>query len=131
MGDVVLSLVLKDKGLLEPPEDYLPRPHVFVISSGHKSESVDADAMLPKLVADLRSRGFHVRHSYKTTKNIGKLLGEAARTRAHAAVILGRELDDPRKLIALKNLDSGEQVDIPLNEIESRVRALLAAMSPG
>ena len=126
MGDVVLSLVLRDKGLLKPAEEYLPRPHVFVVSSGHRSDAADADAMVPRLVAELRGRGFHVRHSYKTTKNIGKLLGEAAKVRAHAAVILGRELDDPRKLVGFKDLDSGEQIELPIDELESRLRTLLA-----
>lgn len=118
MGDVVLSLVLKDKGLL--PEDvYMAplRPHAFVIAAD------DAGAeKLPKVVADLRKQGFHVRHSYKTTRNVGKLLSEASKARARYAVILGKELTEGN--VALKNLASGEQTPVNLDDLVTRLRTI-------
>ncbi len=106
MGDVVLRLMLEDRGLLEEPQSYMPRPDVFVISALD-----DGGERMSRLVAELRSRGMHVRHSYRATRNVGKLLGEAGKTRARAAVILGKELEDG--IVVLKDLESGEQLDVP------------------
>ena len=118
MGDVVLANILKDKGLLKPAEEYLPRPDAFVIAA-----SDDAAAKVPSIVADLRTRGgLHVRQSYKTTRNVGKLLGDAAKCRARYAVILGNELAASPPRVALKNLDSGEQVDVALNDLAGKLR---------
>lgn len=107
MGDVVLGLVLQDRGLLKP-EESMPRPDAFVIAAG----SPEADQLLPRLVSQLRRRGLHARQSYKATRNIGKLLGDAAKLRARYAVILGAELAAGN--VTLKNLATGEQSEIPL-----------------
>lgn len=112
MGDVVIKLVLEDRGLLGPSESYLPRPLVFVISAGKTM----AEVTFRELVAQLRRRGFHVRHSDKATRNVGKLLGEAARARARFAVILGEELEKGQ--VILRDLDLGEQKAIALKDLE-------------
>ena len=104
MGDVVLGLVLADRGLL--PKDgaeLLPRPDAFVISGGDPA----AEAELPRLVAALRKAGLHVRHSYKATRNVGKLLGDASKQRARFAVILGAEV--AQGSVQVKDLTTGEQ----------------------
>lgn len=118
MGDVVLGLVLADRGLL--PKDgaeLLPRPDAFVVSAGEPA----ADAELPRLVARLRADGFHVRHSYKATRNVGKLLADASKQRARFAVILGAELAEGRAM--LKDLASGEQRPVALAELAHLLRA--------
>ena len=118
MGDVVLGLVLADRGLL--PKDgaeLLPRPDAFVVSAGEPA----ADAELPRLVARLRADGFHIRHSYKVTRNVGKLLADASKQRARFAVILGAELAEGRAM--LKDLASGEQRPVALAELASLLRA--------
>ncbi len=107
MGDVVLSLVLADRGLLKG-EELLPRPDVFLLSAG----SPLAEQTLPQLLGRLRREGMHVRQSYKTTRNIGKLLADAAKCRAKFAVILDDKLNDG--VVTLKNLDGGGQQDVPL-----------------
>jgi histidyl-tRNA synthetase len=115
MGDVVLSLVLQDKGLMpegaalmdklaEPPAS--PRPDVFVIAND-QPESI---AAVRPLVAGLRRgeggrRPLHARHSYKATKNIGKLLQEASACHSRFAAIL-----ESGSEATLKNLTTGEQV---------------------
>ncbi len=112
MGDVVLGLVLKDRGKL--PQDVaslLPRTDVFIISAG----APEAEALLPKLAADLRRRGLHVRHTYKTTRNVGKLLGEAGKCRARFAVIIGAELGEGQ--VAVKDLDGGTQSLVPVADL--------------
>ncbi len=111
MGDVVLANILHDKGLL--PEELVMepvRPHAFVIAA-----TDDAAKRLPSLVAQWRKAGLHIRHSYRTTRNVGKLLGEAGKCRARFAVILGEELVEGR--VALKDLESGEQREFALDEV--------------
>lgn len=119
MGDVVLANILRDKGLLKPAEEYLPRPDAFVIAA-----SDDAAARLPALVSQLRRGGLHVRQSYKATRNVGKLLGDAGKCRARYAVILGAELAESPPRVALKDLDSGAQDTLALDELANRLRRM-------
>jgi histidyl-tRNA synthetase len=95
----------------------LPRPDAFVIASADPA----ADAELPRLVSRLRADGFHVRHSYKATRNVGKLLADASKQRARFAVLLGTELADGR--VMLKDLASGEQRPVSLTELPMLLRA--------
>ena len=110
MGDVVLSLVLKDKGLLKDGEAYLEPPDVFVVSA-----SDEGDAILPTITSSLRTNGVHTRQSYKTTRNVGKLLTEAAKANARNVIILGGELEKGN--VVVKNLASGEQVELALDAV--------------
>jgi histidyl-tRNA synthetase len=118
MGDVVLANILRDKGLLKPDEEYLPRPDAFVIAA-----SDDAAARLPAIVADLRRSHLHVRQSYKTTRHVGKLLGDAGKCRARHAVILGAQLGTSEPRVALKDMDSGDQREVALSELAAALRA--------
>lgn len=118
MGDVVLANILKDKGLLKPAEEYLPRPDAFVFAANN-----DAAAKVPGLVAELRRRNLHIRNTYKTTRNVGKLLGDAGKSRARYAVILGEELAESPPRVAVKNLESGEQETIELDALAHRLKS--------
>ena len=102
MGDVVIRLVLEEKGLLKPGPEYLPPPDLFVITSRD-------DLDMHPLIHTLRRHGLHIRHSYRATKNVGKLLGEAGKLRARFALILGEEINENR--CTIKNLESGEQLE--------------------
>jgi len=88
MGDVVLSLVMQDKGLMPDDAGLMERagfrPDVFVISNG----SPEADGLVRPMVATLRAHGLHARHTAKTTKNVGKLLQEAVGIKACFAAIV-------------------------------------------
>ena len=110
MGDVVLSLVMKDKGMLKDGEAYLEPPDVFVVSA-----SDEGDALLPTITSSLRTNGVHTRQSYKTTRNVGKLLTEAAKANARNVIILGGELEKGN--VVVKNLASGEQVELALDSV--------------
>jgi histidyl-tRNA synthetase len=92
MGDAVLSLVLEDRGLLPQGADLLDRigrapaparPQALVLTG---DESLDA--AVTKLVSELRCAGIHARRSYKSTRNVGKLLKEASQQHARFAVII-------------------------------------------
>ena len=153
MGDVVLGNLLSDKGLVPEGKDLVEalsrpmpvRPDVFVVAS--PNDKCD-EAVVP-LVARLR-RGveserytqggsdaprpwsrerydvqpLHARRSYKSTKNVGKLLADAGSCFARYAAIIER-VEDVAALegrCTLKNLDTGEQTaDVPLRELGSRV----------
>lgn len=104
MGDVVLSLLLQDKGLL-PSDAHIARdlglrPDVFVIPNGDPA----SDAAVPGLLAELRRAGLHARRSYKSTKNIGKLLKEASDAGARLAAIV-----ESGSQATVKDLDTGAQ----------------------
>ena len=116
MGDVVLSLVLRDKDLLGDGTELLPRPDVFVVSAGG-----DADAHVSSTVASLRNAGLHVRMSYRATRNVGKLLTEASKANARFTIILGEELEDGK--VVVKNMDSGDQVEVQQDELLLHITA--------
>lgn len=127
MGDVVLGLLLQDKGLMpEGPEladavSQKPasvRPEAFVIANEQGEPHIEP------LLAELRRgtvrEGFdgkpwdparyevgpmHARRSYKSTKNIGKLLGDARKQHAKFAVII--ESDEAAKV---ENLETREDL---------------------
>ena len=112
MGDVVLSNVLMDKGLM--PDDVSPRPDAFVIAA------TDAGAArTAQLAARLRSGGLHVRFSYKTTRNVAKLLKEADAARARYAVILDDKIE--RNLADLKDFSTGEQTELPITQLAGQI----------
>ena len=116
MGDVVLSLVLRDKGLLGDGNDLLPIPDVFVISAGD-----EGDAAMAQTVSLLRHSNLHARRSYKATKNVGKLLTEAAKSNAKFVVILGEELS--RGEYVVKNLETKEQVAVTQDNLVNYLKS--------
>ena len=125
MGDVVLRLVLEDHGLLKPAEQYMPRPDVFVVTARDEEPQTNYTPM----ISELRQAGLHVRHSYKATRNVGKLLSEANKARAWFAVILGKELDEGN--VVLKDLRSGEQEEIARETLIEVLRTKLAGCEGG
>lgn len=98
MGDVVLTNVLHDKNLI--PEDVAPRPDVFVLAASDENAK-----QMSEIAAELRQAKLHARFSYKTSRNVSKLLKDAANCRARYALILGEKLE-------IKNMDTGEQNEI-------------------
>ncbi len=116
MGDVVLSLVLQDKGLM-PPEEKIAEslglcPDALVISNG----TPEADGAVAGVVATLRRAGLHARRSYKTTKNIGKLIQDAAKARARFCVIL-----ESATTAQVKNMRTQGQEPCGIAEIAARI----------
>jgi histidyl-tRNA synthetase len=111
MGDVVLALVLQDKGLM-PSDAEIARelnldPDVFVFAV---DESLDAQAS--SFLARCRREGMHARKSYKTTRNVGKLFKDASNQRARAVVFLEPSNEGASFRYQVKDLaGSGEQKD--------------------
>jgi len=121
MGDVVLALLLEDRGLLNAEHGVeTPRPDVFVVSSGGE----DAEQRFIPLATSLRDAGLHVRHTFKATRNIGKQLKEASGHRARFAIILGDEIADNR--VTVKDLDAGEQTELTFGDLATWLQRRLA-----
>ncbi|MBL1216120.1 MAG: histidine--tRNA ligase [Planctomycetes bacterium] len=123
MGDVVLSLMLQDHRLKPEAADIMPAPDVFLISAGGD----DAEALLPKLLLDLRRAGLHARRSYRATRNVGKLLKEASNTHARFAVILGQELEQGQ--LVVKDLTAGDQIPVDVGQVAKLVLTRLGRFS--
>ncbi len=139
MGDVVLSLLLDDKGLMPAGVDLLDavsrpaasvRPDVFVIGA----DDDETDPLVRRLAADLR-RGvesrrwaesderrpwardrydvdpLHARVSYKSTRNLKKLLSDGEKQLArYAAIVHGADR------VQLRDLDARSELtprDVP------------------
>jgi len=100
MGDVVLTNVLRDKGLM--PTDIMPHPDCMVLGITDTGA-----ASVPGIVANLRMAGLHARMSYKATRNVGKLLKDVEKTGARYAVLVDDKVQDGS--IGLKDMASGEQ----------------------
>lgn len=118
MGDVVLSLVLEELGLLGDGggTELLPRPDVFLVATSDAGQ-----ARLGAVLTTLRRSGFHARRSHKSTRNLGKLLSEASKVRARHAVILGDELSEG--MVVLKDLEGGGQSTIALDSVPEHLGA--------
>lgn len=128
MGDVVLSLVLQDKGLM-PKDDEIAerlgqRPDALVIAYEDKNDalkSAAAEAAIAPTLAALRrgvdgKPGLHARRSYKTTKNVGKLIQDAAKARARYCVII-----ESATTAQLKNMDTQEQKPVNLSDLPNLI----------
>lgn len=115
MGDVVLSLVLEEHGLMPEGERLAEclgtRPDAFVISAGDAS----CEAAVAPLVAELRRAGLHARRSYKATKKIDKLLKDAAACYARFAVIIDETWSGGN--VQVKNLADGSQHTVPCTQL--------------
>ena len=107
MGDVVLMNVLRDKGLLPEAVEVAPRPDVYVLAADDEGA-----ARAPAVTARLRRAGLHARMSYKTTRNVGKLLKEATSARARHAVILSGS-----ESLEVKDMETGEQQAATVEEV--------------
>ena len=143
MGDVVLGLLLEDKGLMpEGPElmDALSqkpaslRPEAFVIAN--EAGEAQVEPLLARLRRGVESEAWntrdgkkpwdadryevqpmHARRSYKSTKNIGKLLADARKQHAKFAVII-----DSDEAAKVENLDTREDLGtFPLDQVGAKI----------
>ncbi|HEY3919356.1 MAG TPA: histidine--tRNA ligase [Stellaceae bacterium] len=94
----------------EPPPP--PRP-IALVPLGKSAETLAL-----QLAQSLRRDGFHVELGY--SGNLRRRLQRADKIKARAAVILGDD-EIARQAAALRDLDSGEQVEVPLAELSGRL----------
>ena len=96
--------------IAEPPSPARP---LAVVPMG-----AEAEAMAQVLARDLRRIGFAVELGY--SGNLKKRLQRANRAKARAALILGED-ELKRQAIAVRDLDSGDQQEVPLNRLETHL----------
>ena len=133
MGDVVLQNLLEDKGLMPEGRDLLDaldqpiptRCEAFVIPNG----TDDAEEALSRTLSMLRrgerepgctftyaTRPIHARRTYRSTRNVGKLMKEADAINAKYAVIL-----ESAEHATVQNLDTrNKHENVPLDEIAEK-----------
>ena len=96
--------------LAEPPA--APRPlAVIPVDAGAEDETLE-------LTHRLRKAGFTVDLGYRG--NVARRMKRANRLHARAALLLGDD-ERARGAVTLRDLDSGEQVEVPLAELEDRL----------
>ena len=102
MGDAVLEILLREKGLLK--DDMLSTRNVeyFVAIAGeeYKGRAVE-------LATQLRLKGIATEFSYKSV-NLKKQFKQAQAANAKYTIILGSELDEKNQLV-VKDMATGEQ----------------------
>ncbi len=89
-----------------------PRP-IAMIPVGEKGEAASL-----KLAHELRRAGFVVDSGY--SGNLGKRMRRANKIGARAAVILGED-ELARGAATLRDLDTGEQIEVPLADLKDRL----------
>ncbi len=115
VGDVVLSDLLRDKGILPAAT---PRADVFVCTFAK-----DNPASAIKAVQALRAAGISAEFSLKGG-NIGKQMKSADTARSRITAFVGGD-EEARGEIKLKNMASGEEKIVPVAELVLVIRNLL------
>jgi histidyl-tRNA synthetase len=96
----------------EPPAP--PRP-IALVPLGKPAEMLAL-----RLAQSLRHSGFHIEFGY--SGNLKRRLQRANKINARAAVILGDD-EIAKQAAAVRDLDSGEQAEIPLSSLAERLAA--------
>jgi histidyl-tRNA synthetase len=100
MGDCVLEILLREKGILT--EDLPTRSLDYFIAC---ADDKYYDTAI-RLAAELRKSGFAVDFSYKSSR-LAKQFKQASAENARNTIIVGQELEKAK--LAVKNMKTGEQ----------------------
>ena len=112
MGDVVLSLILNDRGLMPKAP---PRADVVVIPVGDELKSVAR-----RVTDTLRAESLRAETPY-TPSGVGKELKAANQHGIPFAVIVGPD-EWKNESVNLKNLTTGDQEEVPLSNLANRIQ---------
>jgi histidyl-tRNA synthetase len=114
MGDCVLEILLREKGILgkQLTKQNLSYFVAYV-------DEIYRDAAV-KLTMKLRSAGFAANFSYKITK-LGKQLKQASEQNAEKCIIIGDEFKDNK--FAVKDMTSGQQKLVDADEFLSGLKS--------
>lgn len=121
MGDVVMTLVLEKFGLLPENADRSPAPVLVTIFDENSLVAAYA------LSAELRAQGLKVA-TFPEPARLGKQFKFADRMGMRVAVVLGP--DEIRNgQVAVKDLRTGDQVNVPRSEAARRIAELLESQA--
>jgi histidyl-tRNA synthetase len=118
MGDMVLGDLLAEKGLRAGP----PKGGIFLV--------VADEAFRPRamhLLGQLRVAGWAVDYPFLATK-VGKQFQTAEERGCAFAVVVDAQIESGS--VQLKNLATREQVQIPVNELDTRLRHFSGSSAP-
>ena len=117
MGDMVISLVLEEAGLLPKNRDSSPAKIMVTV--------FDEDSIFEsfKLSSELRRAGLSI-YSYPAPEKLAKQLRHADRIGASVALILGPE-EIANGSVAVKDLKSREQTVVAREKVIEGIRSLL------
>ncbi len=107
MGDCVLEILLREKGILE--KQLQPNTMDFFVAyvdEAYKEEAV-------KITMELRSKGFKANFSYKAAK-LNKQLKQASEQNSQKCIIIGDEFKN--KKLAIKDMATGHQEEKELDK---------------
>ena len=104
MGDVVLGILLEEKGPWSPRKSAMLQIEYFVVADGE-----NAAPLVPRVAAAIRAAGCSADFSYRRG-NLGKQLQQANRRKAARAVIVQGET------VAVKEFTTGQQQTMTLDE---------------
>jgi histidyl-tRNA synthetase len=116
MGDVVIGIVLQEAGLL--PE-FEPSPAQVLVTVFDEKLWLESY----KLGAELRDAGFNVM-VFPEPARLPKQFKYADRMKMKAALVLGPDEAD-KGLVVVKNLKTGEQVQVTREAVADEVRKIL------
>ena len=114
MGDCVLEILLREKGLLDKSLSKKELDYFVTFAEGYGGGAVY------KVAAELRSRGFSANFSYKITK-LGKQLKQASEQNAAKCIIIGDEFKDNK--LTIKDMASGQQELVDYDEFLSGLKS--------
>ena len=114
MGDCVLEILLREKGLIDGSISKKELDY-FVTFAEHYGGST-----VCRIVAELRSKGFFAAFSYKPKAGLSKQFKEASAQNAKKCIIVGQEYVDNNQL-AVKDMASGEQELVNFDEFLSQL----------
>ncbi|MEJ5260533.1 MAG: histidine--tRNA ligase [Anaerohalosphaeraceae bacterium] len=116
MGDCVLEILLREKGLLKDENLPTRRLDYYVVFAGEQwaSEAV-------RLAAQIRLAGWACDFSYKGG-NLGKQLKQADQSGAERAVILGQEYTAGK--LVVKEMKSGRQEEVSTDEFLASLKRM-------
>ncbi len=117
MGDIVLSELLKDLNRLQGVST---STEVYVVDA---EEGLFGDVL--KIVADLRRAGIVAEFGYKR-QNLGKQFKTASQRGAKVVVLVGQKYRDQR-VVEVKDMQSGQQREVGVDELLADARAQLVA----
>ena len=107
MGDCVLEILLREKGIL----DKQLQPNTMDFFVAYVDEAYKDEAV--KVTMELRSKGLKANFSYKAAK-LNKQLKQASEQNAHKCIIIGDEFKD--KKLAIKDMATGHQEEKELDK---------------
>ncbi len=125
MGDCVLEILLREKGLLD---NILPKKIDFFVACVPNITFEDEEGIVQSIPEDevvrLKSRlvtmGFCAVFSYKFN-NLGKQLKEASDRNAKTCIIIGDEFKDNK--LTVKDMASGQQELVDTDEFLSSLKS--------